>query len=305
MWPDQINRAPTEAKELPNARSRQIATSPDPVAILLASRATYPGRTVTDVLSASDWVDALRRSHDHLVSLMDTLPPDLVTGPSYCQEWTVAQVLSHLGSGAEIFSLFLAAGVAGTEPPGRESFPAIWDAWNGRSPERQFVDSRTANAALVEQFEGLGEPELSELRIPLFGMDLDPAGLARMRLSEHAIHAWDVAVVVDPAATVLPAATRLLVDTVGQMAGRLGRPAAEPNLVQVVTHHPDRRLLLSTADPVEISAEDGAQATATIEMPAESFIRLVYGRLDAGHTPPEVIAGDVDLDGLRASFPGI
>jgi uncharacterized protein (TIGR03083 family) len=260
---------------------------------------------VTDVHTANDWVDALRRSHDHLVSLTETLPPDLVTGPSYCREWTVAQVLSHLGSGAEIFSLFLAAGVAGTEPPGRDSFPVIWDAWNGRSPERQFLDSRAANAALVEQFEGLGEPELSELRIPLFGMELDPAGLARMRLSEHAIHTWDVAVVVDPAAIVLPAAARLLVDTVGQMAGRIGKPAAEPNLVQVITRDPDRRLLLSTADPVEISAGNGAQANATIEMPAESFIRLVYGRLDPEHTPPEVIAGHVDLDELRTSFPGI
>jgi uncharacterized protein (TIGR03083 family) len=268
------------------------------------SRETYPGRAVTDVHTANDWIDALRRSHDHLATLMDTSLADLVTGPSYCQEWTVAQVLSHLGSGAEIFSLFLAAGVAGTEPPGRESFPVIWDAWNGRSPERQFLDSRAENEALVEQFEALGEPELSELRIPLFGMDLDAAGLARMRLSEHAIHTWDVAVVVDPTATVLPVAAGLLIDTVGQMAGRMGKPASVPNLVQVITHHPDRRLLLSTADPVEISAETGAQAKATIEMPAESFIRLVYGRLDPDHTPPEIIAGGVDLDELRTSFPG-
>jgi hypothetical protein len=38
-------------------------------------------------------------------------------------------------------------------------------------------------------------------------------------------------------------------------------------------------------------------------LPAEAFIRLVYGRLDADHTP--AVAGSADLDALRAAFPGV
>lgn len=41
-----------------------------------------------------------------------------------------------------------------------------------------------------------------------------------------------------------------------------------------------------------------------ITMPAEAFIRLVYGRLDPAHTPPS--DGDTaHLDELRRAFPGI
>jgi hypothetical protein len=39
-------------------------------------------------------------------------------------------------------------------------------------------------------------------------------------------------------------------------------------------------------------------------MPAESFIRLVYGRLDAEHTPPSVLGDEAALDQLRLVFPG-
>ena len=38
-------------------------------------------------------------------------------------------------------------------------------------------------------------------------------------------------------------------------------------------------------------------------MPAEAFVRLVYGRLDPAHTPP-IKAHRADLDELRQLFPG-
>ena len=38
-------------------------------------------------------------------------------------------------------------------------------------------------------------------------------------------------------------------------------------------------------------------------MPAEAFIRLVYGRLDDAHTGDVEVDG-CDLDDLRAVFPG-
>jgi hypothetical protein len=39
-----------------------------------------------------------------------------------------------------------------------------------------------------------------------------------------------------------------------------------------------------------------------LEIPAESFVRLVYGRLDPSHTPS--VVGDHHLDELRRNFPG-
>jgi hypothetical protein len=39
-------------------------------------------------------------------------------------------------------------------------------------------------------------------------------------------------------------------------------------------------------------------------LPAEAFVRLVYGRLDPDHTPPVETGGD-ELDALRKVFPGL
>lgn len=51
-------------------------------------------------------------------------------------------------------------------------------------------------------------------RASMFGMTPDIVGLLRMRLSEHAVHTWDVAVVLDAAARVDAHAVALLIDGV-------------------------------------------------------------------------------------------
>jgi hypothetical protein len=41
-------------------------------------------------------------------------------------------------------------------------------------------------------------------------------------------------------------------------------------------------------------------------LPAEALLRLVYGRLDPGHTPPVEVSGDAGLlDRAREVFPGL
>ena len=72
---------------------------------------------------ARSWIEALHKSHDHLVALLDGMEPGRLTGPSYCDDWTIAQVLSHLGSGAEIFSLMFEAGVKRRGPTGTGHVP--------------------------------------------------------------------------------------------------------------------------------------------------------------------------------------
>ena len=101
------------------------------------------------------WIDALRRSHDRLRALAEPLTADHLEQRSYDQDWSIAQVLSHLGSQAEVFGLWLDAGLSGQDPPGREAFPPIWDAWNSRRPRAQAADSLQANEALIERLESL------------------------------------------------------------------------------------------------------------------------------------------------------
>jgi uncharacterized protein (TIGR03083 family) len=223
--------------------------------------------------------------------------------PSYASKWSIAQVLSHLGSQAEIFGLFLAAGLSGEEPPGREAFGPIWDSWNARNPQAQATDALDADEATLERFESLDADQLAGLRLHLFGTDLDAAGIARMRVSEHAVHTWDVAVALDPAATVAPDAVRLLIDTSAPFIGRAAKPDGVQRRLRVSTTDPERDFILATGESVSLNPADGEEGLPELRLPAEAFIRLVYGRLDPAHTPP-VQASGVDLDELRAIFPG-
>jgi uncharacterized protein (TIGR03083 family) len=260
--------------------------------------------TPTDTSAADAWLSAVTASHRRVADLVAPLSDDEVARPSYADEWSIADVLSHLGSGAEIFSAVLAAGVAGREAPGIEEFQPIWARWNAKSPSEQVHDAIAADAAFLADIDALDAEQRASWRIEMFGSEQDLAGLLRFRLGEHALHTWDVAVMHDPEATVAPDAVDLLVDTLEVMVQHAGKPIEEPVAVLVITEAPARQLLLQAGgDGVTLSQPDAGDAAATVTLPAEAFVRLVYGRLDDDHTPPLDITG-VDLDNLRRAFPG-
>src|SRR5882762_8659508 len=130
--------------------------------------------------SPDPWISALRHSHDRLRASVEPLGPDQLAQRSYPSEWTIAQVLSHLGSQAEIFGLILQAGLAGQEPPGPEEFPPIWDTWNAKDPQAQATDALRADQATLERLESMDADERERLHLKLFGMDIDATGLARL-----------------------------------------------------------------------------------------------------------------------------
>jgi uncharacterized protein (TIGR03083 family) len=253
------------------------------------------------------WIAVLRNSHERLASLVLPLTPEQLRGPAYPTEWSIAQVLSHLGSGAEISLLTLPAALGQAEPVGRDAFPPIWDAWNAKSPEAQAADALSTDEKHVRALEQLSDDDLARISLSLFGMMLDSVGLIRLRLGEHALHTWDVAVSLDPAAQVAPDAVELLIDNVPQfLAPRLGRSPDVPFRTRIRTSDPQRDYLLVAADAISMEdwPGDGGGADSEVGMPSEALLRLAYGRLDPGHTPDEVTADEADLERLRTMFPG-
>lgn len=254
-------------------------------------------------------IGILRTSHDQLAALAGPLGPDQLRAQSYDTDWTVAQVLSHLGSGAEIAAGGLPAAVSGTGQFDPAGFQPIWDDWNSKTPEAQAADALTWDEQHVSQLEQLTDEELAGIRLDFFGRQLDAAGLVRMRLSEHAMHTWDVAVVSDPAATVLPAAVPEALEQIGGLLPFVAKPAGDSFRVRLRTTSPDGDYLLDVGEPVSLSPwvdgteSDGTGVDGTIELPAEALLRLLYGRLDPEHTPAYTADG-IDLDRLRAVFPG-
>lgn len=246
-------------------------------------------------------IAALRASHDRLRAVAEPLTSDQVRQRGYPSEWSIAQVLSHLGSGAEINALILDAGLAGAEPPAREGYPPIWDRWNNKSPDDQAADALIADAALVEKIEANAD---SPATFAMFFGPSDINGLALGRLSEHAIHTWDVDVAVNPSATVLPEAVPLILSTAGRLVGFAAKPTDWTGTIHVTTTDPAQEFALTLGAPSSLEPwSAGDQADATLELPAEAFLRLLYGRLDPDHTPA-VTAEGVGLDDLRAAFPG-
>jgi uncharacterized protein (TIGR03083 family) len=260
------------------------------------------------VATASDpelWLRALRGSHDRLVTIVGTLDADDLTRQSYASEWSIAQVLSHLGSGAEIFNLNLTAGLEGLDPPAREQFQSIWDVWNARPPQEAAEVSIWANEEVISRLEGLSADKREAFRVAMFGMTLDLAGVLRMRLSEHAVHTWDVAVAVDPAARVATDAVGLLIDGLPQMMAWMGKKAADPAVIAVTTTGPSRTFTLDTGGVTMAPGAGDSAASGSLDLTAEALLRLVYGRLDdSAEATGEVKASNVSLSGLKAVFPG-
>src|SRR5271155_3545440 len=101
-------------------------------------------------------VGALRASVERLHVLVSGLDDAQVASPSYCDEWSIAQVLSHLGSGAVIFQRSLQDVRDGTTAP--DDFnQSVWDEWNAKSPRAQADDSLVVDEAVTEAIEAVGE----------------------------------------------------------------------------------------------------------------------------------------------------
>ncbi len=252
-------------------------------------------------------IAAIRQSHARLTELVEGLDPAALTGEAYPSEWSIAQVLSHLGSQAEIAVIMSEAGLNGTAAPGREEMEPIWAEWNAKSAEAQARDSIESNERFLALLDGLDGDQIESYRMQFLGSEVDLAGFGRLRLSEHAVHSWDISVALDPSAKLALDAVELLVDHLGMVAGWSGKPSPEPYRVLVVTTDPARQLLVSVADAVSVAPyddADGSPVNGTVEMPAEAFIRLVYGRLDPDHTPPVKESGSRGLSDLRPVFPG-
>jgi uncharacterized protein (TIGR03083 family) len=257
---------------------------------------------VANATDATPWVRAVRASHDRLAGIVAGLDGDALRAQSYDTEWSVADVLSHLGSGAEIFSRYVDAGVAGGDPPAPEDFKPVWEAWNARSPEDQAAMSVAANEALVARIESLDPEQRAGFHVTMFGrMPVDLAGVLGLRLSEHALHAWDIAVMLDPAAKVAPDAVDLLVDRLPLLAGFIGKQALAPLAVAVTTTSPERAFTLDTGGVTLASAGTDDVPAAALSLSAEALLRLVYGRLD---DEQDLRATGVTLTELKSVFPG-
>jgi uncharacterized protein (TIGR03083 family) len=170
----------------------------------------------------------LRAIHDRLAGQVTGLSADQLAAQSGAEDWKVADVLSHLGSGAEI-SRHRVAAAAGT-PDDAPANQEVWDRWNALPPADQATGFLDQDEKLVATYEAFTPEQRESVRVDL-GFLPQPVPLATslgMRLSEAALHGWDVEVGLDPAAGLSDRSAELMLrhygETLAFMFGFIGKP---------------------------------------------------------------------------------
>jgi uncharacterized protein (TIGR03083 family) len=271
----------------------------------------FEGRNPMTTL-AEQTIDADHRTYERLAALVANLTDDQLAQPSAASEWTVAQVLSHLGSGAEITLATLRAAESGTDRAA-DANDAVWTRWNAMSPREHADGYLRAGKELDEALGALDAQRRDNLRVPMAFLP-EPAGIdlfTGMRLNEAALHAWDVEVAFDPAAAIPDGvAATLLEQYLGPLAfllGFTGKPdqlASRPVTLAVHTSAPERSLGLEFGDRASLTAAP-AQPDGEIHVPTAALPRLLSGRLRAPDREGDIrIEGALSLDDLRRVFPG-
>ena len=243
----------------------------------------------------------LRDSVEHLRSIIDNVDVLVPETPAYPSEWTIADTMSHIGSGAVIFTQRFNDIVEK-----RESDPnfnqSVWDTWNAKAPADQVKDALVANDALLVALEALPDDKRAEFHTVMGPFNLDFDGFVGMRLGEQALHTWDVEVVLDPTATLSSDVASVILENLARVVGFSGKANGEVKDVSVRTINPSREFMIVFAGDSVSLVTGSSTDEIDVELPAESFVRLVYGRLDQENSP----AGTDNqvLDSLRVAFPG-
>ena len=256
-------------------------------------------------------IAALRAEHDALAAIVRRLSESELSGPSGASEWTAAQVLSHLGSGAQIALAGYQATFDGGPPPPDDFNQQVWGRWNAMAPAELASGYVASDEALVAALEVLSPGQRASITIDL-GFLPEPLPLGSvlaMRLNEAAQHGWDVRVGLDPAAVIDASTAAVLAEHfaggLGFLLGFTGKAdaLAAPSVIDLR----DAGYALHVQDRVRLTSATGnpAASTATFTGPLESAVRLFGGRLTPQYTPDAVdVVGNITLDDLRRVFPG-
>jgi uncharacterized protein (TIGR03083 family) len=246
---------------------------------------------------------ALRSEHDMLAGLVRTLTDDQLAAASGAAEWTVAQALSHLGSGAEIGRAPIAR--AAGETVAVEDNQTIWARWDASAPRAQAEGFLEYNGRWLDMVEALTPEQRSSLTVDL-GFLPEPVPLLTalgIRLNEVANHSWDVRVAFDAHAGVDADSAAVLVELLTEplafMLSFLAKPAELADPVSLAI--PGAGLVIDDTVTVVNHIES---PSATFNGPPEAFVRLISGRLKAPYDNGVTIDGSITLDDLRRVFPG-
>jgi len=243
-------------------------------------------------------VAILKAEYQRLEHYLHTLSRDAWNHPSTCDQWTMADVIAHITDGNRTYATWITAALQ-SQVVQPESLPR-------RSNER--VDAHAAAHRAIALRKELGDQLLSEFIVSSRAMehalaqvgpddweklcyrptDAKPIGtLLDTFLAGISIHRWDVMFPFDPHVQISPDCLAVIVERYPhrQRWWDIALPAQHPPLpvrfrftVSGVTA-PSADFVITTQEKYMEVAED-VLADVTFRCDAETFVLLVYGRLN-------------------------
>ena len=212
----------------------------------------------------SAWLDALHASSRRLADLVAGMAEEQLTTPSYARDWSIAQVLSHLGSAAEIGAVLVRRGIDGDPTgPGERDTKSVWQRWDAMSPVQQrdaWFEADNRHLALLDS--------TVDVQIPYFAGLLSVPVYAGYRLSEQSVHGWDIAVALDPSATIPADEVQLLWQRIDRVATRFrdGETLArlKPGQIALELTAPRRTHYLDVGGELHIVPCEPVDASGTV-----------------------------------------
>src|SRR6266508_1914990 len=152
-------------------------------------RAPWGEMTMANDVTFGEVRNALKNEYDRVVNKVESEGTGFLEQPSYCSEWQVYQVVSHLGSGAEIFQRSLEAALDGEQALSNEGRQAIWDHFNALGPQDVYREARDRLDKLFAYLDALPAEKHNNI-VPTFAGELPLPRALLTRLNEMALHSW-------------------------------------------------------------------------------------------------------------------
>lgn len=255
-------------------------------------------------MTDTEWLAAVHTSSHRLAGLVTDLTDDELAAPSFAQGWSIGQVLSHLGSAAEIGTVLVQRGIDGDETgPREQDTKPVCQRWDALSAPRQRDAWLEADA---QHRAALDAADPATVRVPYFAGVLSVPVYAGYRLSEQSVHAWDIAVALDPSATIPASEVKLLWQRLDRVATRFRDAETlarlQPGQVALELTDTHCTQCIDLGGELHLMPCEPAEPAATVRGTAEAVLRVVYGRNRAADGI--TATGAVTVADLRSLFPG-
>ena len=219
-----------------------------------------------------------RREMERLGAHLDQLDDQGWLEQSYCTEWRVYQVISHLASGACILLGSLSQWFDGGPPMASEQMQRIWARANALTPEQMHGEYRAALQDYFARLDALPS-DAGQKEVEIFLGRRPVQDMLALRLHEVVLHTWDVLMARDRTAR-LPAEAVDLLRPIQLQLRCLSTPALlAGKRVRLRTVEGSWQALLDFSSEKPAAVDDpAATADLTVEAPGEELCRLLGGR---------------------------